>query len=171
MKWQHSQSGPLRTWAKSSLAQQTCSAALISIILFYTKRNSHCQQNAGKSCITLHECSWLLCRCLHVKSKESTCRQSLLSTTGIWNYFPSSIPCFVMFYFFLIHSAEASCCKTKYRLYYPDLFTSQSAPLLQVRNWKIHKSSFSKLSHLPFIMLSRTRPGFVSGNFASILLF
>lgn len=155
MKWQQSQSRLLRIWAKSLLAQQTCSATLTSIILFYTERNSCCQQNEGKFCIILHECSWLLYRCLHFKSKEPIHRQSLLSTTGVWNYLPSSVPCFVMFYFFLILSAEASCCKTKYWLYYPDLFTSQSASLLQIWNWKIHKSSFSKLSHLPFIMFSR----------------
>lgn len=47
------QSGPQGIWAKWSLSQQTSLAALTSILLFCTKRNSCCRQSAGKSCITL----------------------------------------------------------------------------------------------------------------------
>lgn len=63
--------------------------------------------------------------------------KSLLCTTGVWNYFPSSISNFVMFYFssysVLKHPAENTSINCS------NLFT-KSAPSLQVRNWKIRLS-------------------------------
>lgn len=48
MKLQQFQSDPLGRRVKWSLYQQTCLAPIASVLLFCTKRNSHCKQSAGK---------------------------------------------------------------------------------------------------------------------------
>lgn len=91
-----------------------------------------------------HEHCWLLYRSLHTGFMESIYKQSLLCTAGVWNYFLSSIPSFVMFYISLYSVLKHPAANTSINC--PNLFTAKSAPSLQVRNWKIHLSKTAFLS-------------------------
>lgn len=166
MKLQQFQSQSLGI--KWSLYQQTCLAPIASVLLFCTEKllpQAECRQVLYRF---PHEHCWLLYRWLHTKSVGSIYKQSLLCTTGVWNYFLGSVPYSVVFCFSLVLNAEAFC-KYQYQLSCPYVFTTQSAPLQQAGNWKIHESGLSNLSSLPIIMFSRFC--FISENFVPMFLF